>query len=68
MSVAVDDGQVDLDALIVAALAAGATSHSEVTTQVLAAFPEAHRFGAAGRVAARVASVSPSKTTGTYRR
>lgn len=56
--VGTDDGQVDMDPLIVAALAAGATSLSEVTTRVLAAFPEANRFGAAGRVASRVASLA----------
>lgn len=60
--VGADDGQVDLDALIVAALAAGAASLSEVTTQVLAALPEAHRFGAAGRVAARVASLARAQS------
>jgi chromosome partition protein MukF len=53
--VSLDDGELDLDALVDAALAAGAASLSEVTAHVLGALPEARRFAAAGRVAARVA-------------
>lgn len=50
-----DDGELDLDALVHAALDCGAVSLSEVTALVLAALPEARRFAAAGQVAARVA-------------
>ncbi|HMV65780.1 MAG TPA: condensin subunit MukF [Myxococcota bacterium] len=53
--VSADDGELDIDALVLAALEAGAVSLSEVTAHVLAALPEARRFAAAGRVAARVA-------------
>lgn len=52
-----DDGELDLDALVLAALDSGAVSLSEVTAHVLTALPEARRFAAAGRVAARVAGL-----------
>jgi hypothetical protein len=53
--VSADDGELDIDALVLAALDAGAVSLSEVTAHVLTTLPEARRFAAAGRVAARVA-------------
>lgn len=53
--VAPDHGELDLDARVHAALDEGASTLSEVTAFVLVALPEAERFVAAGRVAARVA-------------
>jgi chromosome partition protein MukF len=60
--IGIDEGRVDLDALIRAALAMGATSLSDVTIQVLGELPEAHRFGATGRVATRVASLARAES------
>lgn len=58
-----DEGEVDLDALVRAALDAGATTLSEVTARVLEALPLAslapgRRFAATGRVAACLARLA----------
>lgn len=55
-NVSADEGEIDLDALVRAALDDGAVSLSAVTARVLAALPEARRFAAAGQVAARLAN------------
>lgn len=53
-----DDGQIDLDALIHQALAAGASSLSEVTQAVLDEVPSGRRFAMAGRIAAAAAQLA----------
>ena len=57
-----DDGQIDLDALILEALAAGAASLSEVTQAVLDEVPPGRRFVMAGRVAARAAHLARARS------
>lgn len=56
--VAAEGGELNLDALVLAALDAGAASLTQVTATVLSALPEARRFAEAGRVAACVAELS----------
>jgi chromosome partition protein MukF len=53
-----DDGQVDLDALILQALAAGPSSLGAVTRSVLDQVPSGDRFAVAGRVASRTAQLA----------
>lgn len=53
--VSAGDDEPNLDALVMAALKAGAASLSEVTARILDAFSEPRRFAATGRIAARVA-------------
>lgn len=57
-----DEGQLDLDALIRHALAAGAKSLAEVTESVLEQVPPADRFALTGRIAARAAQLARVRT------
>ncbi len=57
-----DEGQLDLDALIRRALAAGAKSLSDVTETVLDQVPPADRFALTGRIAARAAQLARVRT------